>query len=361
MLYRRSFQHLYQIERKRIPPTPESHMRLHRLERPEPWEQELRARMWDMPANASNHYPDYVPFYSRLSEFAGVPKEKIVVGAGIEDFIRTLAFLACDPGDGMAYTWPTCAMFDIYADVVGARKVRIETDPDRPLTAADVVAMIDDGVRLVILPNPGQPLDLCFSPDDLRPIANRCADIGAVLAVDEAYFHFGASTALPLLDTFDNVLVLRTFSKAFGGAALRVGYAMGNRLALKPLEAARTSGEISGPSLHAATVLMDNWDEYVAYGIHQVAAGRDWLRNRLQSEGFRARGEFANHVLIDMGTAGEAAFVHSCLDVRGIHIRRNAAPLDRFLMVTCGSVPLIEAFFQAFRDVARFPKYAKAA
>jgi len=252
-------------------------------------------------------------------------------------------------------------MFDIYADRYLARKVRIETDPDRPPTVADIVAKIDDGVRLVILPNPGQPLDLCFTPDELRPIANRCADVGAVLAIDEAYFHFGAPTALPLLDTFDNVLVLRTFSKAFGGAALRVGYAVGNRMALKPLEAARASGEISGPSLHAATVLMDNWNDYVAYGIHQVAAGRDWLRERLIAEGFKARGEFANHVLIDMGTAVEAAFVHSCLEVRGIHVRRNAAPLDKFLMVTCGSVPLMEAFFQVFRDVARFPKYAKAA
>src|SRR6185369_7641727 len=99
MLYRRCFQHLYQIERKRIPPTPEHHMRLQRLERPEPWEHELRARMWDMPANASNHYPDYAPFYSRLSEFAGVPKEKIVVGAGIEGLIKDLVELCCDPGD----------------------------------------------------------------------------------------------------------------------------------------------------------------------------------------------------------------------------------------------------------------------
>lgn len=352
-MYRACFHHLGKIERRRIAPTPEEDLRLHRLERPEPWEEELRDLMWSsLPANLSNFYPDYGGFVERLAAFAGVPAGRIVVGQGIESLVRDLVMLTCDPGDAVAFTHPTCAMFELYARVFGAEPVRIETDPDNPPGVAAVCAALVDDVRLLILPNPGQPVDACFGLDNLREIAERCRQIGAMLAIDEAYFGFGAPTALPLIEEFENVVVLRTFSKAFGGASLRVGYAMGSEAAIRPLDACRQSGEVSGPSMHAATVLMDHYESHVAPGVKAVCEGRDWLRSALETDGYKARGSVANHVLVDMGSAGRASEVAARLAACGVRVRVNSPPVDRWLMITCGSVPLMRRFHEAFREAA---------
>lgn len=334
---RACFRYLPGIERKRIAPTPVGDMRLHRLERPEPWQEELQAKFRAFPP--VNWYPDYGAFHRRVAEFAGVEPENLVVGAGIEDFIRSLVILCCDPGDGFAYTWPTCAMFDIYAEVFSTRPVRIETSYET--TADDIIARLDDRVRLLILPNPGQPVETNFNQWDMRRIARRCQDIGAVLAVDEAYHGFGSETSLPVLDVFDNVVILRTFSKAFGGAALRIGYAIGRGDVIRALDAIRESGEVAGPSMHMASVLMDEWPT-VRRGIAEVCAGRDWLRDRLLADGYEAHGSVANHVNVRVK---DGAGLVDRLKMRGVHVRLNR---DGTIMVTCGSVGLMQRFYEAF-------------
>lgn len=347
-MYRAEFQNLYGIERKRIAPTHENHLRLHRLERPEQWEAELLDAIWQS-QKPINWYPDYSPFHEKLAAFVGVNTQEIVLGAGIEDFIRTLFWLCCGPGDRVAYTWPTCKMFDIYAEVFQARAQRIVFEPDAPHTVEDVTRNLHEATRLLILPNPGQPVETMFSLDEMRAIAEHCRKQNTLLAIDEAYYGFGSETCLPLIDLFENVLVLRTFSKAFGAAGIRVGYAVGRHAVTKPLEAIRMSGEIAGPSMTAASVLMDHWESHVIPGIRAVCEGRDWLREILNDAGFHTSGYFANHVLIDMGSAERAMSVQMALRVRGIHVRTNAPPVDKHLMVTCGSIPLMRRFYDAFQ------------
>lgn len=346
-LFRECFRHLGSIERRRIPPIPREAMRLHRLERPEPWPSEVVEAMRAGPPD--NWYPDYAAFYRRLSAFTGVPEERMVVGAGIEDFIRTLVMLCCEPADGFAFTWPTCAMFDIYAQVFLARPVRIVTDPKRLLSVHDVTDKIDSGVKLLILPNPGQPVETYFCLAELRHIAQRCASVGAVFAIDEAYLGFGAETALPLVDDFENVVILRTFSKAFGGAALRVGYAIGQPSVIRPLHAIRESGEIAGPSINGAVALMDKWSRWVEPGIAMVCEGRDWLRDTLLRDGYDARGWFANHVMVRLDEP--AAPFAERMRKRGAHVKAGfPAPLDGSLLITGGSVTLMQRFYRAFQE-----------
>jgi histidinol-phosphate aminotransferase len=351
VIYRKCFQHLHKIDRKRIPATPEGDLRLHRLERPHPWNDDLLAEMWTMPPNTANHYPDYAMFSKNVAWFFGVKPEQIVLGQGIEDHIRSLFMLCCDPGDIVAYTWPTCAMFDIYAEVFGARPVRIKPHPRKRIAWDEFCAVIPDATRLVILPNPGQPVDDCYQIDELHSIAAHCRKIGAVLAIDEAYHWFGSPSALPLIHEFNNVLVLRTFSKAFGGAALRVGVAIGSETAIRPLNAARPSGEISGPSIHAVNVLIKRWFTDVVPGIREVCEGRDWLRDKLSALGYVARGSNANHVLVELPTAPKMQAVMRRLKLNRVHVKGDyPAPLDRHLLITAAPQPIMEQFLAKFKE-----------
>lgn len=354
-LFRDCFQHLHQVERKRIPPTPRQDLRLHRLERPLPWHRELLDEIDAALAKADpfNCYPDYAPLYEKLAFQVGVPKDWLVVGAGIEDFIRSLVMLCCDPGDGVAFTWPTCAMFDIYATVFGAKARRIVTNPDVELTPEAVIAFIERyKPKLLILPNPGQPVETCFDRNGIKHIAYACRQVDAVLAVDEAYYGFGAPSAHSLIWECNNLVVLRTFSKAFGAAGIRVGYAMGQRSVIAPLDAVRESGEIAGPSLTMATVLLEQWATHVVPGIARICEGRDWLKEMLLLHGFKARGTYANHVLIDVGSSAQT--VADRLRDLGVHVKAAfPAPLDRHLLVTAGPLDLMQEFLERFLPVAQ--------
>lgn len=360
-MYGARWQHLYDLKRRRIDPTPADALRMHRLERPESWEQALLDKLNIPDADIMQQYPDYVPLYERLAATVGVPAESMVIGQGVEGLVRDLIMLTCEPGDRVIYTHPTCAMFGLYAQMFGAIQARVPTDPANPPTIADLISALNKTprARLMLLPNPGQPVETNFTPVELGQLAEACFHRGVVLAVDEAYFGFGAHTAVKLALTCPNVVVLRSFSKAFGAASLRVGFAVGSQLAVHPLDAVRQSGEISGPSLRRVMVLLDNPDLVLA-GIADVVRGRVWLRTALAAAGVTSYGDWANHVLIDMDTPHRAREVHRLLWGASIRVRHfDDAPLDRHLMVTCGSLALMRKFYTAFTAAVRVHDVAR--
>jgi histidinol-phosphate aminotransferase len=352
-MLRPCFQHLGTIKRQRIVMPPVVDMRLSRLEKPEPWPAELIDLIREtMPLETLQQYPDYPPFYEALSDFLGVPSEKIVVGAGSEELIRMLMFIAADPGQKIAILWPTCAMYEVYARAFGLQVVKIVTDPNRPPTIDDIIAQITPDVRLVFIPNPGQPVETCYSPAELTRLANYCAISETVLVIDEAYRGFGAMTAYYLTDTFENVAILQTFSKGFGCASLRVGYSIAGKTLTTALNAVRQSGEVSAFSMYIVTVLMQHFDQYVEPSRAEIRKARDILKVKIKMLlGLKAWGRYANHVLIEFPSKGCAAKVTKALNARGIHVKSNfPAPIDRHMLVTCGSPKLMERFFENLKE-----------
>lgn len=353
-MYRDCFAHLPSIERRRIGSNAPTDIRMHRGERVEPWPQFVQDQIWlTAQPGLIERYSYYPAFIEKLANFVGVPSDRIVIGAGIEEFIRTLTFLCCDPGDVVASTWPSCAMYELYPQIFGARHTRVNTPLDGDWNVDRICLQIPLDTRLFFLVNPSQPVDVCLDLDELRKVARHCRTLGILLAIDEAYYGFGAPTALPLVDEFDNVVILRTFSKAFGAASIRVGYAIGQPKVIKPLDGARPSGEISGPSMHVASVLLDLYDPHIKQGIREVCAGRDWLTRTFNENGHNAWGHWSNFVLVNMREDAIAKRVAEGLRERGFFVRdTNPPPFAHTLMVTCGSMPLMRRFYDAFEEAA---------
>jgi histidinol-phosphate aminotransferase len=348
VLFAKRFQHLHEIERRRIVMPDGVRMRLSRLERPEPWQaaflEELRA---SLPLDRLQQYPDYTGFYERLAAFAGCDVGELVVGAGIEEHIRSLFMLCADPGDKVAILYPTCAMFEIYARAFGAELVKIVTDPAAGLTFEQLVQRLPTDLKLLLIANPGQPVETLFSRGSINLLAELCRQRDAVLAVDEAYHGFGAPTAMGLQAHHENLVILRTFSKAFGAASIRLGYAVGSTRVIAALNAVRQSGEVSALSMHIATALMDRWFDVVAPGIDAICDGRDFLASQIAGLDFPVWGLCANHVLVELP---DARGVADRLAARGILVKANfPAPVDRHMLVTCGGPALMSEFFDEFR------------
>jgi histidinol-phosphate/aromatic aminotransferase/cobyric acid decarboxylase-like protein len=331
-------------------------LRLNRGERPEPLPVVVFKELQHTLANYATgvqQYPSYQAFYERLSQHTGFPTNQIVVGAGIEEFIRTLMFLCCDPGQKAAVLWPTCAMYDIYAAAFGVDLVRIKPRPGELFAVADILKQLPPTTRVLFLPNPGQPVETVFSLEELGFLAEQCQHFNIILAVDEAHHGFGADTAFPLVDAYENVLVMRTFSKFFGAASIRVGYVVGPPSLIKFIDAARPSGEIAGPSMAAATVLLDH-HSFMVREARDIASTRDWLRHKISELGVRVWGSAGFSLLVEFRSRAEAETVATTLALRGVYVKSGfPLPVEKCIMLACGKLPMMQRFFTEFEGALR--------
>lgn len=342
-------------------------LRLNRLEKPEPWTPDQLAEITEcavMPAVARlQRYPAYPAFYEKLAASIGTHRaDALVVGAGIEEFIRTLFML--NAGGRVAILWPTCAMFEVYAQAFKVELVKIPTGHPR-MTGGELVERIrEEGhLDLVLIVNPGQPVDTFFEPYELDDLAEECSRRGIWLAIDEAYHGFRVAdggSSLTLTDFHENVTVLRSFSKSYGAASLRLGYAYSSRPVHAILDSVRQSGEVSAVSMAVGSLLLDHeadWIEPWRYSVRAarnvtVARLRDKLKGRMSVYGL-----YANHILIDVGGGDEEAVhrkaaIYDALLARGTLIRPNLPrPLNRHLLVTCGNGETMREFTAQFLEV----------
>ena len=353
-MYKTEFQHLYEIERVRIPQPENVSMRLQRLEKPNNWSSDLLNKIYrSIPDELLNQYPDNFDFYHQLSEFIGVPVENIVVTSGIDEPIKSLMTLCCYPGDKIAVTWPGYAMYDVYARIFDVKLSPVIYDPYTPMSAQEFLSKVPTDAKILFLPNPSQPVENCFSLDELETIAAWCHEREMIFAIDEAYHYFGGPDALQLITRFNNVLIMRTFSKAFGAASIRLGYVAGASEAIAPLNAFRLAHEANAYSLHVASTMLANFEKLIKPAIVEVCKGRDYLRDKIKEDiGLTAWGETSNCVLIDMGNNDKAASVADALKSRGIYIKANfPSPLERYLLVTCGDQELMAKFYDNFKEL----------
>lgn len=352
-MYLKKYQHLYEVRRVRIPERHDgpASLRLHRNEKPWPWPKDLLERMFhNIPENLLQRYPDAGPFYAKLAQFLGVPVENVLVTSGIEEPIRTILTLCCEPDDTFVST-PGYAMYEVYGRILGLRLKQIIYTPDRLMSAREFCAQIPAETKVVFLPNPSQPVENCFDLEGLAEIAAHCQSRDMLFAVDEAYHFFGGPTALPLIDRFENLLVLRSFSKAFGAASLRLGYVVGSVKALGPLAAFRLAHEANALTMHAGSVLLDCFESHVKPSIAAVCEGRDFLRRAAGEHGLRAWGGVSNNVLVEIGDAASARAAVNALAVQEIYVKGGfAAPLDGCILVTCGPKDMMTRFFGALLE-----------
>lgn len=355
-MYLDKYRHLYDLRRIRIPEPNRGSaiMRLHRNEKPDNWPKDLLGRIFtSVPENLLQRYPDAGPFYAKLAQFLGVPVEQVLVTSGIEEAIRTILTLCCEPGDTFVAT-PGYAMYEVYGRILSLKLAQVTYTPDRFLTAAELCARIPADTRVVFLPNPSQPVENCFDVGALGEIASYCRSRGILFAVDEAYYFFGAPTALPLTSRFDNLLVMRSFSKAFGAASLRLGYVVGSSKALAPLAAFRLAHEANALTMHAGSVLLGCFDSHVKPSIEAICEGRDFLRRAATEHGLSAWGSVSNNVLIDLGDNARMVAVAKALEAKEVYVKGGfPPPLDHHILVTCGPREMMERFFNALLEAMK--------
>lgn len=282
-----------------------------------------------------SRYPEFVPtrITDTLARFTGWKPNGILIGNGSNELIQATMIATLGPGRTIAIPQPT---FTLYSLLAGAMGATIQQIPLTHTLEFDIEKLVEAArwVDVVIVCSPNNPTGTLLPLEELERIL---AAARGLVIVDEAYHEFSGQTALPLLQRFGNLLILRTFSKAMGMAGLRFGYMLTHP------DLAREIGKVKLPynvnifTLTAAEILMD--EAYAMEGaIRALVVERQRLIQELAAlDGVEPFPSYANFVLFRTPHAAEVVFQK--LYDEGVLVRNvsHYPMLERGLRVTVGT------------------------
>ncbi|MGZ4646463.1 MAG: histidinol-phosphate transaminase [Blastococcus sp.] len=308
-------------------------------------------------AAETNRYPDNgaVVLTRALADRYGVEPAQVATGCGAVTICQQLAQAFNDPGSSIAFAWRSFEMYPLLAQVAGARAVQVPLVPGRPGGPADthdldaLAAAIDDTTRLVFVCNPNNPTGTAVRRAELERFLDS-VPATTLVVLDEAYREFVTDPDVPdgteLMRGRPNVAVLRTFSKAWGLAGLRVGYLLAEDPAVA--EAVRKTNvpfSVSTLAQAAAVAALASEDE-VRARCAAVVTERDRLTAALRERGLDVADSQANFVWLPVGE--QTAELTAALEARAVITRPFAG---EGLRVTVGSPEEDDVFLAALDDV----------
>ncbi len=291
-------------------------------------------------------YPDPAggALKAALAKHLRVDTAQITLGNGSHELLMLIAQCFADAGTSVVFSEFGFAVFPIATAAAGAQSIRVPALPRnhraQPLGHdLDALAMtVRADTRIVYLANPNNPTGTWFGDAELAAFLARVSPTTLVV-VDEAYHEFvddpALTSALRFLPEYPNLIVTRTFSKAYALAGLRVGYTVSSLHAAAVLERLRESFNVNILALAAATAALGDQD-HVACAKAFNLAERTWLAAQLENRGLRVLPSQTNFVLVDF--ARDAAAIENALFDRGVIVRpMGGYGLSEFLRISVGS------------------------
>jgi histidinol-phosphate aminotransferase len=277
------------------------------------------------------------------SELYGVPVDHVLAGNGSDELLALLLRALVDPGDRVAFPVPTYSLYETLVAVQGGVVVELPWPADWSLPAG----IGSSGAKVTFLCNPNSPSGTIVPQDAIATLAER---VEGVLVVDEAYVDFAPATAIGLVGQRRNVVVLRTLSKSYSLAGLRVGLAFGDPELLRGLRTVKDSYNLNRLSQVAAVAALRD-QETVRANVARVVRTRDRLVQALRALGYAVPASHANFVLGRRPGVDQAP-VAAALATRGILVRHfTSHGLGDALRVSVGTDDEIDAFLAALRDL----------
>ena len=298
---------------------------------------------------AFNRYPneDLEQLMEAIAANYGLQKENVLLGNGSSEIIEKLFFAFGGRNLTIAYPQPSFSMYRIYAKAAEARTVVIELDQeDFSLNVRQFIQKVNDSkASLAVVCNPNNPTGNALTLEQIEDIAQHTS---CALLIDEAYVEFYGQSAACLLKKYPKLLVARTFSKAYGLAAIRCGYLLGDASVIKMVSKTYMPYHMNVLTLVTADTVFQMRDEYVPR-IQQMIAERNRMSEQYASlPGFTVYPSQTNFILVRYGLADQ---LNEALAAQGIGLRcfGSAAELENCIRISMGTREENDAVFAAVK------------
>jgi histidinol-phosphate aminotransferase len=285
-----------------------------------------------------------------LAVAAGISADRIILGNGSEDLLSVICRTVLRPGDSMVTLYPSFPLHEDYATIMGARVERVNVLADLTIDVDTLVAALEAKPRMAMFANPMNPVGSWLDPAEMARVIEACSS-ETVLVIDEAYAEYAAgddypSAAVLLEGSGKSWITLRTFSKAFGLAGLRIGYGIASDPELRAfLDRVRTPFNTNGPAQSAALAALQD-HSHLAEVISLAITERKRVRAALEQRGYFVAPSKGNFLFFD--SRQNAGMVSERLLHHGVIVKPwKQAGYETYVRVSIGSAEENDQFLDA--------------
>jgi len=297
-------------------------------------------------------YPEYGDLEAKIAKYAGVKPEQVMVTNGGDQGIDIISRAYLDEGDNIIIPFPGFAMHYQSVGIQGAEILEPSYNEKTGIFPLEkVLNLISNNgkIKLVILCNPNNPLGVSISIEDVEKILKKAEERGIAVLHDEAYFEFSGITCKDLIDKYDNLYIMRTFSKAFGLVASRVGYLISQEKNLQQLQKIRGPYDVNMFAKTAVLAALENVNYMKEYVKEVMEKSKPTLENFLKEKDVNFFPSQANFLFLKVPRPKE---IIEGLKKEGILVRPKKGLGDKDgIRISIGTLEDTEKFMKAFNKV----------
>lgn len=291
------------------------------------------------------------PFYSDVVEFLKIKREQILLTHGSEQAIKLIFDTFIDKNSSVINYTPNFQMYSVYIQMFGAKEVQKFYNDNLELDAKNLIQSIDSSIKLIVISNPGHNGKL-IPKDDLLKILKIAEKNDCLVIVDEAYADFSDISIVDEISNFKNLLVIRTMSKAFGLASLRIGFLISNEMIINEVYKIKPVHEISGLSAKIGSYFIENIEIRNAY-ISNIHSSIDYLKKEFIKLKIKFHETDANFMYFKLDEKYNLDNIINDFKLNKILIKKgpNTKPFKDLLRITIGEIDQMRMFIKALRKI----------
>ena len=300
-------------------------------------------------------YPDPTSSALRvkLSKIHGFDPEQVIVGNGCDDILNLCVRAFCGECEKLAYFWPSYSLYPVLANIQGTTQVELPLNENFQIEPHPSLLAKLGGVKLVFITQPNAPSGVWLQRVELQRVIEETK---GVVVIDEAYVDFASENCLDLVGEYDNVIVARTFSKAFSFAGMRVGWGVGSRELIAALNKVKDSYNVSRLSQLGAEATLEEWG-YFQQNVKKICATRERTSAALAKLGFFVYASQTNFVFAKPPMPVTAKQWFDGLRAKKILVRWwDADRIRDFARVSIGTDEEIDRFLAVTKEVCEEAK-----
>lgn len=245
-------------------------------------------------------YPMTYKLYEKISEVLDITEDHLLITAGSDAAIRAVFDTFVEKDDEVLMINPTFAMYEVYCELYQAKCVKVDYESELFFPLERFIDTISEKTKLVVIANPNSPTGTIIAEQDLIRIVEKAKSMNSIVIIDEAYYYYCPDTMIDHIDQYDNLVLTRTFSKAFGLASVRLGFAVAHPNTIQMLSKFKPMYEVNSFAVLLGCTLLNNM-EIVTQNVQETNAGKEYLISEMSKLGFSTMTTHANFLLIQVG------------------------------------------------------------
>jgi histidinol-phosphate aminotransferase len=290
-------------------------------------------------------YPEYEQSTARLARHFGVRPSELLLTNGGDDALRVFFDTFVDPGSSILICEPTFPMYRYYAEIAGARVEALRYGPGMEFPMSSILGALRKKPRVLFIANPNNPTGTLLQIAEIKKILQAATN--TVVVIDEAYAEFSGVTLVSYIGKHPNLFIARTFSKAAGLAALRLGAVIACTESLSYLRRAMPPFPVNLAALVAAQAAVRDGATTRTY-VREILRIREWFEKELHALGVKTFSSAGNFLLANFGPGGPRLFQR--LDREGILLRERTKDLGPgFVRITIGAQAEMELLLKKIK------------